>query len=763
MKNEQARCAALLSGQKMITSLISVLALALGVGVSTLQADENAAETAKVSNQYAAEPVTYQSLIQNDDYASLTEAIKQLDQTGQVDHQQAENLLNDIATYQEHQAARDKKGQASYEEAFGKMLSALDEDRLEDAMVAAIEAHSLSKDSTNYLQQQEVLDLVAQAEAKAKAAEESGNWVDVLSTYRLLDLLYENQDRYRDRVKLAAKHVRLLQIYVPEHLQNIYKERAIKRAEEKGEDAPPPMDIEIESWTKKLKNVNLSMLRDSLRKAARFHVERYQPGHNGYVSLVDGGVSNLLILLDNKTLAEEFPSLKNEDNVSKFKDYLVSLKAEVNRPGNTMNFLDAFKAIDKIINQNDLTVDLPHEVVIYEMTEGAMSQLDDFTAVIWPEDIEHFSRSTEGKFVGIGIQITRKDGQLTVVTPLPNTPAHRAGIKDGDVIVKVDGANTATWSLNRAVSEITGKEGTKVNLSIERPGETALIEKQITRKEIAIESIRGWQHTDAGDWDYWVDPDAGIGYVRLSQFLPQSADDLDAAVAQLQAQGKLNGLILDLRFNPGGLMHSAIQISDRFIDEGPIVSTVDANGNQKAPDVAHKANSYKKFPVVVLVNQGSASASEIVSGALQDYGRATIIGTRSFGKGSVQDVHPIARRSAYLKLTTQYYQLPNGRIVHRKPGAKDWGINPDIEIPMSTQEIADAIEYRQEVDIIHDENWQPEEGEAVKEADDILANGLDPQLESALIWLKLQQVTGGKTPAPLLQSAKIPSEEPAKP
>ncbi len=433
-------------------------------------------------------------------------------------------------------------------------------------------------------------------------------------------------------------------------------------------------------------------------------------------------------------LADTFPSFKNEKAVAEFRDFLDNLRNQLKAPNQEIGFLRAATIIDQIMHKNEQTLDLPDRVLIYEMAEGATSTLDKFSSVIWPEEKQNFNRSTQGKFYGVGIRISREDGRLTVESPLPGTPAYRAGIQADDVIAKVDGKDTSAWSLNKAVRHITGPEGTIVTLGIERRGQPELIEYDIRRAEIEIKSILGWQHTENGGWNYFIDPQDHIGYVRLTQFIPQSVNDLDDAVNQMQQNGPINGLILDLRFNPGGLLSSAVDVADRFISEGPIVFTVDGDGHRTDERRAKRHRTYQPFPVVVAVNQGSASASEIVTGALQDYGRAVVVGTRSFGKGSVQDLFPLDNYKAYFKLTTQHYMLPLGRIIHRMPHSKTWGIEPDLKVKMTNEQVADAIDFRREVDVIRPADAAGQK--AQPKADEILSKGMDPQLEAALLVLK---------------------------
>ena len=262
---------------------------------------------------------------------------------------------------------------------------------------------------------------------------------------------------------------------------------------------------------------------------------------------------------------------------------------------------------------------------------------------------------------------------------------------------------------------------------------------KLARAEIVIKSIRGWQRKAKGGWDYYIDRDSRIGYVRLSQFIPQTATDLDNAINEMERDLGLEGLILDLRFNPGGLLSSAVEVADRFIRSGGIVATVGTDGRQTTKYGARPDHTHRPIPTVVLINEGSASASEIVAGALQDYGRPRIVGSRSFGKGSVQDLFHLDRGEAYLKLTTQYYQLPEGRIIHREPDSLQWGIEPDVTVRMTTQQIADAIEYRQKVDVLREDDQSPQlqDGQSV---DQLITESLDPQLEAALLIVKTRLV-----------------------
>jgi carboxyl-terminal processing protease len=314
--------------------------------------------------------------------------------------------------------------------------------------------------------------------------------------------------------------------------------------------------------------------------------------------------------------------------------------------------------------QNQYVDEVPPKELIYSAIKGTLRGLDPHSSFLDPDSYKDMQVETSGSFGGLGIEITLKDDILTIVSPIEGTPAYRAGLTTGDRIIKIDGLTTKDMQLSDAVKKMRGKPGTKVTIGIVREGWTESKDYDIVREQIRVHSVR---ENDLGH---------GVAYIKLRQFQEQSSHDLEQALDKAAKAG-MKSLVLDLRNNPGGLLTAAVEVSEKFIDDGKLVVYTEGRvRNQNMRFTAHSKKPFARMPMVVLVNQGSASASEIVAGALQDWGRAMVVGTQSFGKGSVQTIIPLSDGSG-LRLTTAKYFTPKGRSIHGK------GITPDIvvEIP----------------------------------------------------------------------------------
>jgi carboxyl-terminal processing protease len=296
---------------------------------------------------------------------------------------------------------------------------------------------------------------------------------------------------------------------------------------------------------------------------------------------------------------------------------------------------------------------------------GMLAGLDPHSSYMDPKSFRDMQVQTRGEFGGLGIEVTMEDGLVKVVAPIDDTPAAKAGVMANDIITHLDDEAVQGLTLNQAVDKMRGPVNTKIKLTIMRKGADKPIEVSIVRDIIRVKSVR-W-HPEGGD----------IGYIRITQFNEQTTDGLKQAINELNAQlgaDKIKGYVVDLRNNPGGLLDQAISVSDTFLEKGEIVSTRGRNPEETQRFNARPGDMTKGKPVIVLINGGSASASEIVAGALQDHKRATLIGTRSFGKGSVQTIIPLGAGNGALRLTTARYYTPAGRSIQAK------GISPDIEV-----------------------------------------------------------------------------------
>jgi carboxyl-terminal processing protease len=322
--------------------------------------------------------------------------------------------------------------------------------------------------------------------------------------------------------------------------------------------------------------------------------------------------------------------------------------------------------------------DYVREVTDKELVEGAikgmLAVLDPHSGYLDPDFYKDLKVQTKGEFGGLGLEISQKDGLLSVVSPMEGSPAEKAGVRAGDVIVKIDGKFTKDLSLPDAVKRLRGPKGSTVSVSVSRKGQSKLMEFSLVRDRIQVDSVKSRYLGE------------GYGYVRISQFMERTSDDVIAALKSLKdtAEGNtMKGVILDVRNNPGGLLTQAVRLSDIFLDEGVVVYTQGRIDSQKQKFFAHEKGTEPDYPIVILVNGGSASASEILAGALKDHGRAVIVGTQTFGKGSVQTITPLDNGGA-LTLTTALYYTKSGNSLQAS------GVAPDIEV-------------KDEFDIVEDE------------------------------------------------------------
>jgi carboxyl-terminal processing protease len=378
--------------------------------------------------------------------------------------------------------------------------------------------------------------------------------------------------------------------------------------------------------------------------------------------------------------------------------------------------LETFANILTIVQRNYVK-EVETEKLITGAIEGMLGSLDPHSSYLTGDAYRELQTETEGRFGGLGLEITVRNGVLTVISPIEGTPAARAGVQPGDQVVGIDDRSTEELGLADAVKRLRGPKGSSVTISVRREGQEKLLKFTIVRDVIEISSVRA--HV----------LESGFLYARIAQFQDRTSENLRAALAKEQPGGEsIKGFVLDLRNNPGGLLNQAVGVSDLFLDSGLIVYTDGRQDQQKQKFSASRENSRTGFPMVVLVNGGSASASEIVAGALQDHKRALILGTKTFGKGSVQTILPLGGRSA-LRLTTAEYFTPNGRSIH------DIGIQPDIVMDRSTPPSPSGTGTQAKSSETPPASESPAQGSVAPDST-VQRLKSDPQVERALELLK---------------------------
>jgi carboxyl-terminal processing protease len=658
-----------------------------------------------------------------------------------LDAEELAALRNSVERYRLHLDNRENDRTQRTEELRTELRDALAEDDLLGALKSTVELHMLAQGKLQrdaVLAKPEVQQTIARASVRAREAEEAGAWLEAYTLFNGLHLLHEEQGTYRADDARLWDRIQMLRMYVPERLHELRNERRVAE----GEDPLPPYNDSGEDWRERWEGIDDRMIVQALSHAATRHIDQ-----RAISELLVGGLDRVRTLVTTTDIARALPELADEQGRDAFIERLDRMAEVITDPrvAKRMSNWDIVKSVRDLMRHNRETIRLAPEAILHEFGSGAAAKLDEFSSFYWPDELASFNRTTEGNFTGVGIQITLNDAmELKVVMPVQGTPAARAGIRSGDIIREIDGASTLGMGLSQAVDRIIGPAGTRVTLGVEREGMgEELMDFQLTRAVIPLYSVKGWRRngpSERNDWDWMIDEDSGIGYLRLTQFIRGSSDDMRSAIRSMRRNG-LKALILDLRFNGGGLLDEAVNVANIFIPSGRIVTQEDAMGNERGEERAHAGRSLvDDLPVVVLVNSASASASEIVAGALQDYGQGLVVGERTFGKGSVQNVFMLSRGRAAFKLTTHYYKLPKGRLIHRQPGAASWGVEPEVTVEMLPQQVADALQIRQNADVMEfdelgevlpdDERPDPSE----------LLTGVDPQLETALLLLKSRVV-----------------------
>jgi carboxyl-terminal processing protease len=644
------------------------------------------------------------------------------------------------------------KREASRAEQIGKASAELDEHlakkddpiQLSEALRVANELQLLMPDREAFFAEPRIAELIGISQLAAARAMEDHEWLVANELYVRLSLLYENEDRFKNERDTLEQRLTMIRMYAPEKFWHLRNDRRVAG----GDDAFPEYNPIGDSWDEKIADVRMQTVLSAITRTY---------GHVDSVPMRDvllKGFDAVTAFVTTPELYSEFATLADDAKRDAFLVSMRSIRERVANKADSVNRRDAYESVEAMMTANAATIAMPMSALSHEFGNGAMKALDPYSGIIWPDELARFERSTRGEFVGVGISIQLDELQnIKVVTPLEGSPAQRAGIRADDLIKKVNGNSTIGFTLDQAVDVITGPRGTNVTLTIERPvaeGDALTLDVPLVRQVIDLPTVKGWKKTGASDdaWDWFVDREAGVGYLRLTGFSEKTTAEFDRAVRAMRKDG-LQGLILDLRFNPGGLLDQAVNISSRFVSDGMIVRTVDGSDRTRDEQGARAVSAavdLSKIPVIVLINEGSASASEIVSGAIQAHARegkirALVVGQRSFGKGSVQNVFPIpGDDNTLMKLTTQYYKLRGNQMIHRRPGATEFGIKPDLAIEMLPQQSIDALVLRRDADVLPlDENGKIIESADLPNPDRLITEGLDLQLEAAVVLLQSQQ------------------------
>ena len=392
--------------------------------------------------------------------------------------------------------------------------------------------------------------------------------------------------------------------------------------------------------------------------------------------------------------------------------------------------------------------------------KGMMGQLDPFSVFVPPAQQEDFDRMLEGSFKGVGIQLNQlPDGRIEVVTPIDGSPAFKAGVEAGDIILKANGDTLDGLSLDDVIKKIGGRLGSTVTLRVKHTtGEE--VDLTMTREEIVVPTVKGFSRKADNSWDYYVCDNPKIAYIRITQFTPDTAQKVKDALTPLMGDA-IKGLIMDLRWNPGGRLDEAEKLVNLFINHGVIVSTKGRNRPETIATAHSDTFTFPDFPMIVLVNEHSASASEIVSGSLMDNKRAVVVGTRSYGKGSVQELIPLEGNSGELKLTVAYYYLPSGRLVHRKKDSTDWGVDPQIVVPMDDATEARVMRERYEAEIFHRPTPKTSTHPATDASSQPTTQPLDTQLQAAINALVVDTIFHGEHHEVAVNIGPPPTTQPA--
>ncbi len=595
------------------------------------------------------------------------------------------------------------------------------------ALDLANRAQLLSDDKDEFHNLPWMRALIADSVRRAAGYERTDQWLKAMRVYEDLAAVEPASRDWKERLKAVTRRVRLLASYAPDAYKALLDKYLLERdavdalliattqpttgpttlplASATTKPSPATVmansDVFRTDWHETLRGVTMPQLAKAIDDVYQNYYRDVT-----YRGLLAGGLDQVNAVLNTRGLETAFPTLNDPIKRAAFQSYVDRWRtlAASATADNEQALMDQFLSADDkdgMLAANARTVGLPDQVLISEFGEGALATLDPFTNIFWPSGVPEFNKATKGEFSGVGISIEQQmdTGDLRVVEPLPDSPAEAAGVAADDVIAFINGKTAKNITTDEAVRLITGPTGTTVRLTLRSP-DKKLRDVVLRRRQIKVASVKGYTEVGTGKWSYWIDPADHIAYIRILSFTATTKDELRTVLNGLG--DPVAGVILDLRGNPGGLLPAAIGVCDEFLKSGVIVSTHPDRDTPNPPTAAYAHDDGDEFtkPLVVLVNQYSASASEIVSGALKDQHRAILVGERTFGKGSVQQLFQLPPDDdSLIKLTTSHYYLPSGRCIHREENSTTWGVDPDVTVPLTPEQMLAAQRTRKELDV----------------------------------------------------------------
>lgn len=573
---------------------------------------------------------------------AIVDEYRRIDEQRQTKRNQArEKALADLQPFNQHIPTNDKDRDNAFEAVLRLYDSAPEDQR------------------KTILDNPTVCRLIADAIASATILESQGRWADAYShAYGWLTILDKENRRYKEKADELTARAAL--------------ELALKNG---------PCDAVADRY----KGVRYEMLIRAITTLDFKYVELVD--YDGMVRKTIEEAERLAIVLD---MSPEPLSVSfRKEGLVPWRQGVAEIRRLLDQRPRPYPKEEFLSVMDVFIALNPKTLKISEDIMIGLLAEAALSALDPYTTMVWPKDVAQFQKVITQEFDGIGVRLNKQGKFLKIAGIIPDSPASRTDMEEGEMIVAVNGESTEDMSSNCAVQKISGPRGTRVTLSVRREGSSETRQVVLTRAKIIIPSVTASRNQDksAPADPTMIDPANRLGYIRLTSFVETTIPHLEKTLTQLEAKD-LRGLILDLRGNAGGLLQTAIEVVDLFVNEGPILQS---RSRFIMPSFwnAKREGTHPDYPLVILIDGGSASASEIVAGALQDsmHRRATLVGSRSFGKGSVQEISHYTGFGSQFKYTTAHYHLPGGqpvksRYLAERRNTEDWGVRPDVEVKL---------------------------------------------------------------------------------